>query len=88
MRIEMIAALIWRFLGVIAIVSALPSFTAWIFGAIRSVGAMGIGYYLLNAQNVLVLVLTSLSIVCGILLLAYSKPLGRRISKGLGEGGE
>lgn len=76
MTVEQVAALAWRFIGLFALVTALPGLVLVAPAMLRSGGHFGGG-------APLAWLLIFVQVIVGLLVLRYSKSLGRIIARGL-----
>ena len=76
---EKIGALIWRFIGVLVLVAALPGFALSLRPLIWIIVNLGTGIHSFAAFLPLFLV----QVIVGLLILRFSRSLGKVIARGL-----
>ena len=80
---EKIGALIWRFIGVLVLVAALPGFALSLRPLIWIIVNLGTGIHSFAAFLPLFLFLFLVQVIVGLLILRFSRSLGKAIARGL-----
>jgi hypothetical protein len=82
MEIEKFASLIWRFVGVLILLSALPGVVMLLSGVLAGIGSIRSNPYFF-VGHLLPALFVSVQVIVGLVVLRFSGRMGRMIARGL-----